>query len=54
MSTQLQQALKGIVTQEMIDVAKKENADPEWLQLHFLDALYQLKESDIKNRLKIG
>lgn len=32
MSTQLQQALKGIVTQEMIDVAKKENADPEWLR----------------------
>jgi len=32
MSTQLQKALKGIVTQEMIDVAKKENADPEWLR----------------------
>ena len=32
MSTQLQQALKGIVTQEMIDVAKKENADPEWFR----------------------
>lgn len=32
MSTQLQQALKGIVTQEMIDVAKNENADSEWLR----------------------
>lgn len=32
MNTQLQQAFKGIITQEMIDVAKKENADPEWLR----------------------
>ena len=31
MSTQLQQALKGIVTPEMIEVAKQEKVDPNWL-----------------------
>jgi phosphomethylpyrimidine synthase len=29
--TQLQQALKGLVTKEMVEAAKYENVDPEWM-----------------------
>jgi len=32
METQLQQALKGTLTPEMIQVAKQENIDPDWLR----------------------
>ena len=32
MSTQLQQAIKGVITKEMVDVSKIENVDPEWLR----------------------
>ena len=32
----------------------QQSKGPGTLQLHFLDALYLLKQSDIKNQLKIG
>jgi hydroxyethylthiazole kinase len=35
------------------EIAAEQSKGPGTLQLHFLDALYQLKESDIKQRLKI-
>ncbi|MFZ1977796.1 MAG: hydroxyethylthiazole kinase [Bacteroidota bacterium] len=36
------------------EIAAEQSKGPGTLQLHFLDALYLLKQSDIKNRLKIG
>ncbi len=35
------------------EIAAEQSKGPGTLQLHFLDALYQLNESDIKKRLKI-
>jgi hydroxyethylthiazole kinase len=36
------------------EIAAEQSKGPGTLQLHFLDALYQLNESDIDKRLKIG
>jgi hydroxyethylthiazole kinase len=36
------------------EIAAEQSKGPGTLQLHFLDALYQLTESDIQKRLKIG
>jgi hydroxyethylthiazole kinase len=36
------------------EIAAEQSKGPGALQLHFLDALYQLTESDIQKRLKIG
>lgn len=35
------------------EIAAEQSKGPGTLQLHFLDALYQLKESDIEQRLKL-
>jgi len=35
------------------EIAAEQSNGPGTLQLHFLDALYQLRESDIQNRLKV-
>lgn len=36
------------------EIAAEKSEGPGTLQLHFLDALYQLRESDVVRRLKIG
>jgi hydroxyethylthiazole kinase len=36
------------------EIAAEQSKGPGTLQLNFIDTLHQLKESDIKNRLKPG